>query len=97
MCGGRPCHALEVRSTEQSLSIVHNTDAARKSAAEAQEKWQQRIVVEYQPTDKRQKNLRGSASPVIVDVALTMFKKSFSTLFEILRKGNLLGFLLLAF
>lgn len=48
--------SLEVRSTEQSLSIVRETDAARESAAEAQEKWQQRNAVEYQCTGKKKNN-----------------------------------------
>lgn len=45
--------SLEVRSTEQSLSIVCNTDAARESTVEAEEKWQQRNTVEYQPTGRK--------------------------------------------
>lgn len=82
---------------QNSLCSLFITQMQPESLQLKHKKSGNRIVVEYQPTDKRQKNLGGSASPVIVDVALTMFKKSFSTLFEILRKGNLLGFLVLAF
>lgn len=45
--------SLEVGSTERSLSIVCDTDAAREFAAEAEEKRQQGNAAEYQSTGRK--------------------------------------------
>lgn len=71
--------SLEVRSTEQSLFIVCNTDTARESAAEAQEKWQQRNTVDVSSQElKSRKQCITWRNAVYIDTDLTVFKRNFS-------------------